>query len=333
MSKFCPNCGRSLPDDAVFCDGCGASLTGRQSPQQNNYQQQSTYQQPSGYPQQNSYQQPNSYPQQNNYGQSNNYPQQGNKEQAEEKKSRLPLLVGICAVALLAAGGLLMLRNIGKTDGGGGEMSDGPVAYKVVEKPAEEEEKEQTAEVSGKETENTEEAERIELTGEENTTGEKPEESQEETTGAVQVGSMDATKEPVFDDFRWLIDYVPPTDAERIRDAARIAGTWKCYSYYFDVYEAVALDELSLVTISGNNDSITVSEQQLGLYNNGNLELDEHGYAPLQYTGTFEDGKIYTAGDGNFAIDDFSEIDGKQYAVGSQIMPSGEEFTIYMVRP
>ena len=26
MSKYCPNCGRQLPDEAVFCDSCGTRM-------------------------------------------------------------------------------------------------------------------------------------------------------------------------------------------------------------------------------------------------------------------------------------------------------------------
>ena len=46
---FCPNCGRQLPDTAVFCPSCGATMAKSQEPhneyRQNTYQQHQPHQQ------------------------------------------------------------------------------------------------------------------------------------------------------------------------------------------------------------------------------------------------------------------------------------------------
>ncbi len=80
--KICPNCGKQLSDNMVFCVNCGSKVTDAVTSQnqaqvstgsqpQNNYQQQNDYQQQSNYQQQNDYQQ-SSYQQQNDYQQNNN---------------------------------------------------------------------------------------------------------------------------------------------------------------------------------------------------------------------------------------------------------------------
>ena len=54
--KYCPNCGAQLPDDAVFCSGCGTRLGA--PPQYQQPQQPQYYQQQPQYYQQPQYQQP-----------------------------------------------------------------------------------------------------------------------------------------------------------------------------------------------------------------------------------------------------------------------------------
>ena len=34
MAKFCPSCGKSIEDNAQFCDGCGAVQPGAETAQQ-----------------------------------------------------------------------------------------------------------------------------------------------------------------------------------------------------------------------------------------------------------------------------------------------------------
>lgn len=108
--KFCEKCGKGLPDNAAFCDGCGSMMGGNpNAAPQNNYAapQQNSY----GAPQQNPYNVPgsNGYPNgynaapqngynggyQNNYnGYNNPYPGQNTNPQS----SPASMILGIVGI-------------------------------------------------------------------------------------------------------------------------------------------------------------------------------------------------------------------------------------------
>ena len=51
------------------------------------------------------------------------------------------------------------------------------------------------------------------------------------------------------------------------------------------------------------------------------------------FTGTFDGGMLDVTGSGRITIATFWQQEGRQYGVGSYILPSGESATIALVRP
>ncbi|MBQ3544258.1 MAG: zinc ribbon domain-containing protein [Lachnospiraceae bacterium] len=114
--KFCNNCGTSLDDDAVFCTSCGANL----SQETVNVQPQESV---NVQPQENVTAQPQEFnqaytqPQQMGYdmGGQEAFNSYGNMPVAPKKKSKAPLIIGICAgaVALVAVVVVVLLFAFG----------------------------------------------------------------------------------------------------------------------------------------------------------------------------------------------------------------------------
>lgn len=86
---FCPQCGKQLPDDRVFCDACGARLDGQPAPAQN-------------------FDQPQNFTPEQNFDQPQNF--------APEQKSgsKVPLIAGIAVLALALIGGAIFFLGKGK---------------------------------------------------------------------------------------------------------------------------------------------------------------------------------------------------------------------------
>ena len=124
---FCEQCGKEIPDNSKFCDGCGAPVraSGGPAPQygQQNYSGQQPHSQPS-YGQPSYGQQPHSQPYhgQSSYGR----PAGGQKKNGKKKKDKntgmtvLIVILSLVAVVLVAVMIVLALR----TFGGSGKKED-----------------------------------------------------------------------------------------------------------------------------------------------------------------------------------------------------------------
>lgn len=138
---------------------------------------------------------------------------------------------------------------------------------------------------------------------------------------------------PTEADFAWfdsfLIDGVPQ-GAEMLLSNAEAGGMWKMYTRFVEDGE-VTVRRLGTAQLYVGDRAVTANITDLQWdFGDGWFDVGE----TFSYDGAFDTGTIYASSDnGNFEIEGFYALDGKQYGYGSLTVPSGETAYVGLVRP
>lgn len=136
---------------------------------------------------------------------------------------------------------------------------------------------------------------------------------------------------PSGSDFGWLytdLGLGAPQNAMILSSVYDIEGNWKMITDYFggEVLETANLD----ISMNGSNIKAVYTPYQVN-YGNG---YEANNVPSLSLGGSFDMGGIYLTGNiGNVTINQFYELDGKQYGIGTLYNPSGETGVVGLVRP
>lgn len=334
---FCPNCGARLPDGSAFCGSCGARLDGGQPVQQAASPQ--TAQQP--------------------YIQKAPYPQPA-------KKKPWGLIGGAAAaVAVLA---LILLVWPGVLRGEKAEpdtknqeqavTSSKPTGDSNSEKPLQ-----QT--VPARDEKPSTGGNLLSLPGdpphaEPNTEPAQPDAEPTQPSTESQSAAEGALIDPAFQpsqdsgataafystdadasalEFDWFLDLVLGdgsafsqmfSNMEAVTDPTLLDGGWKAYmrgngEMDNDVERYLHAELQS----SGDNGKITLRWKYMLIPGSGTVE--ESGSST--FSGTWDGGQLYATGSGNLKLDTCFASNGKQYAYGTFLWPSGEVDYIALMRP
>ena len=164
------------------------------------------------------------------------------------------------------------------------------------------------------------------------TTEIKEETTAEATTEATTEKNSEDIGKPSMSDFDWYgglgSQSSVPSGATRIKDSEALEGKWKAY---FD-YNTTAVKELNTVEIKNIQEGVVkvvVSPSEVNYDGKWN---DSDG-KDCEYNGSIGDGTIgATSKYGTISFYDFYEKDGKQYGYGAYVNQSGETAYIALVR-
>jgi preprotein translocase subunit SecG len=349
---FCNNCGKQIKDGDTFCAYCGAVTGADQSGGSNGAPPQNVQQNgginvppPAVFPQQGMpYQE---VPAMN--------PQQGGFQgQSVGKNKGLMAAVIALSVLLLAAVGvviLLLVKNGGKdSSSGSGSGADNAIVSEAVETTAKT--KTTTARTSRTTaTTVTTVTTTTTLTTTETST------TTTATTTAVVTGSdisddtaasseamhYSTDERPTFNDFDWCYGQnglvsTPPEGASLITNPYGFSGGWKSFMVYeLDGVEGSNVREINNVNILINGDKADVTVS----WYYGEVPYSEPFYHEVNetshFSGNVTGGVIEAYGGAELnnsyvVFDRFWRADGKEYALGSMIIPSGKTIYIALVR-
>lgn len=120
-----------------------------------------------------------------------------------------------------------------------------------------------------------------------------------------------------------------PAGVARITDFGAVMGGWKAYMYGGN------LERLLNVSIDAGQSGAQVTLDWYYIRDNKADKVFEDTTASGVLTGTFDGGMLEAVGEGvgRITLTAFWEQDGRQYATGSFMWPSGETEVIVLVRP
>ncbi|MBP3239901.1 MAG: zinc-ribbon domain-containing protein [Oribacterium sp.] len=158
-----------------------------------------------------------------------------------------------------------------------------------------------------------------------------------DSSNTGRYSNLSSTDRPKMSEFKWWYDDgvlqngIP--DGVRWLDSSEYQGSWKGFIVYdvekkYDCYmeELVNFD----VEVTSREVILTVDWY---MYRLDGETIDEQDQSDSIFTG-YEYGEgIYVTDTGNITIDNFYELDGKQYAIGHLTAPDGTEAEIAMMRP
>ena len=135
-----------------------------------------------------------------------------------------------------------------------------------------------------------------------------------------------------MDDFQWINSEVAkgklPKGATELTKLKDVSGGWKAYEF------GTGLERFFNVDISGSKSDATLVFTWRTVYDGSKGKSSSDTTPPSEFAGSWSKGSVDAAGgSGKVTLTDFWQKDGKQYAVGSFMWPSGEVDTIALVRP
>jgi hypothetical protein len=161
-------------------------------------------------------------------------------------------------------------------------------------------------------------------------------------TGVPQTGgaALSTSERPGTEDFLWYTEGVYydglPEGVEPITDFNALAGSWKAFFWYDpdNTVNSYALEFLN-ISIAGEATAVTLTLDWYKMFAGDSYE--ENDYTSNEdsvLSGTYAEGGI-TAGEPGYTmhIYGFYTLYGKQYAIGSLELESGEPTFVAMVRP
>ena len=143
--------------------------------------------------------------------------------------------------------------------------------------------------------------------------------------------SYSTSEHPTISDFKWMTGETDkgnaPAGAARITDFGAVMGGWKAYMYGGN------LERLLNVNIDAVQSGAQVTLDWYYIRDNKQDKAFEDTTANSTFTGKFDGGMLDATGPGRITLTAFWEQDGRQYATGSFMWPSGETEIIALVRP
>ncbi len=345
---FCRKCGANQPDDSLFCDKCGAGLTveAQQSQQQNAMQSapqmQPQYQQQYQQPQ---YQQPQMQPQ---YQQPQYQYQQPQMQQnpPQQKRSKAPLVLGIVfgslgLLAVIIVSVVLIFKNqVGST---GREQDKTETA------------EERKSRTDRKKKEENKEQEEADSEDEDEEDGSESDPFYEETedvnqlTGdaAAQYAAVNSTTDrPTDSDFAWLDrayhagedleSYMAGLGATKVTNPAILNGDWKaCFRTKnpMDNMEKESYRFFNVNLQTSGSDVELVLDWWYYSFGNGETgyEDDFDGKSSGKWNDDFSG---FLCNDSErLEMKAFYDHNGRQFAYGEYMYPSGEQEYLILERP
>lgn len=328
---FCRKCGASQPDDSLFCDKCGAGLTVEtQRLQQQNAMQQQQQTPPQMQPQY-QYQQPQMQ---------QNVPQQ--------KRSKAPLVLGIVfgSLGLLAVIIVSVFLIFRSQIGSAGRAQDKTEAAEERKSRADRKKKEEKKETKEADPEDEDEDEEDES---------EPDPFYEETedvnqlTGdaAAQYAAVNSTADrPTESDFAWLDrayragedleSYMAGLGATKVTNPAILNGDWKaCFR------TKNPMDNMEKETYRFFNVNLQTSGSDVELildwwyYSFGNGETGYEEDFDGKCSGKWNDDfSGFVCNDSErLEMKAFYDHNGRQFAYGEYLYPSGEQEYLILERP
>ena len=147
-----------------------------------------------------------------------------------------------------------------------------------------------------------------------------------------------ASTPPAPSEFTWFTNSVlhtkqPPEGAVPVSDVRSMTGDWKCLILYSPEAD-FSLQGFAFcnAALSGDASALTTTFKW-NTFVFGGQTIDQRNEANAVFTGSYADGVVTMSGPGAFRLEQFYELDGKQYAFGHYTPPDGESAVIAMVRP
>ncbi|MBR0451220.1 MAG: zinc ribbon domain-containing protein [Oscillospiraceae bacterium] len=299
MAIYCTNCGKQLPDDALFCDNCGTRVGAPQY--NNNYQQYPQYQQPI----QNQFQ-----------GMQTVQPYQNDPFPTKKKQSSflgkvLKFFVALAVVFALVFGAIVFLEKVyhrtpPATDpqsnvqpGTSGSSSDKPASSDTSPSPS----------------------------------GQTP---ADDVPQGILTPDGDAWFDDFLFYENDVYDNGIP-DGAALQSAGYISGQWKyCMTFNRTIPGEERIDEVGLAEISFTEDTATLilHPQYIRYGTHVDPETDEEvGYEP--FTGTWDNEYIDLMGNGSsVGLGPYYSYNGKDYVLGNIVVKQSGLFgDLLLVRP
>lgn len=296
---FCKNCGKPIPEGAMFCAECGAKVEVETKPTQpvNKTQEFIEVKQASQAPPRPTVaQQPYSQPQNSSQGYVSAAPAVPVKKE-KDSRTAVIIVLAIVAVILVAIATVMIISKNSKP-----KYPDMPSYSQTTEK---------------------------EQTTKESTTKDTTEATTEVTTEKKYGENIG---KPSVKDFDWYgglsTQSSVPSGATRLKDSEALEGKWKAYSDY----NTTGVKELNTVEIKNIQEGVVkviVSPSEV----NYDGKWQKSDGKDCEYNGSISDGLIgATSKYGTISFYDFYEKDGKQYGYGAYVNQSGETAYIALVR-
>ncbi len=318
---FCPECGKELPDDSVFCEFCGARIDEEETVQP----------QPAPQPQ------PRPEPVQQ--------PEPAHRENTGDGGSNNRLMPIIGGVALVAVLGVALFLWMGKQGGKDPGDTAEPVQQTQVEQ---EQKKEPEAETAKAETETAQAETKAEAeTAPAETTESEQESLDEAKTEEAPVAEEPISKEPTskaeLTDFGW-VGLELPEGTTKFSDLERASGKWKCLIHALTSKETPGRIMLSVADIQYHGNIVTIYMDVTDRFeytyddptNYQVVETPEGAVMQLsgkwdESAGTIDATSVTTSL--RILLTDFGEKDGYEYAIGEAFAGEVSLGGIYLVRP
>ena len=331
MSRICGRCGNVCDDRAAFCEHCGMPLdtlplnepTARNPRIYNdNFTRQPVEPSRSPQPPQSSFQPPRNTPE--------------NLITPQPKKSNTGMIIAIVATAggvvliLLIILLILLMPSCNKKNAPQPVATSSVVQTQPVTYAAPTTKKPYYAVPNNNPMPTNGNKYRPEFDTTEEPSTEEPTDATEPTEAPSDYTSVE---EPTDDDFSgWFLratgSGAPPSGAETMSGGDEVSGAWKALFYYTDTN----VMEYKKANVSAGDRAATVNLIHCRVKVNGEYHYDSTPDSVLE--GAINGGELAAySQSGKLTITTFYRYEGKQYAIGTFVNPSGETAQVGFVRP
>lgn len=316
--KYCKNCGTQLLDEARFCKKCGtpaAIIRPQEAPTLTPQPAPQPVQQPAP-----------------------TYPPQPMPGMPDRKNNTTKYIIIAVVILLLVGGGIVgyILWNKSKSKSGETTNDSIPAAATLPAATGESGDDLFNGELSDAAGDNAMEA--LEATN--HAIGEMTSSSVDNIDGIVSIYHTSAF--PMNNDMDWwskdVVHHGVPKGVKRITDYSDITDGWKLMIYN-DIGNKNGCENIEFCNISfagsANQVKATIRCYATCVVETNDVSINDD-LSPqdeMDFTGTFNNGKVVLNGIGNIYITDMWENNGQQFAIGRYDSPDGIPAKVALVRP